>query len=231
MLLASREESRVRAAVAALSGAAVPGGAWVRVSGYDLTELPGTQRRLLVGVAGCDDVLERGTVARAVRYRDPDGDVQVAAALARVGLVERVAGLEKGERTQLRRGGEPLSTAERTRLLLARAAYGDPPLVVLDRIDTRLGEGGREILADLWATYPGVLAVASEAPAARPGPVTEWDLDRGTAGHAAVTLAGAVAAGRDRDGGAGGPAPARSDGAARQPAASAATPPAGAPGE
>ncbi|MPV36483.1 ABC transporter ATP-binding protein/permease [Georgenia subflava] len=177
VLARSADPARESETLAVLAGVTRVPGAWVRVSGHPLEDLPGARRRLLVGAATSTDVLERGTLARAVRYRDPESTLAIAEVLERVGLSDRVAELTDGERTRLRRGGEPLTAAERTRLLLARATFGDPPLVVLDRVDTRLGPGGHELIERLWRTYPGVIVVASDDPDGLPSPLTEWDLD------------------------------------------------------
>ncbi|WP_418607411.1 hypothetical protein [Georgenia sp. SUBG003] len=103
--------------------------------------------------------------------------------------------LERGDRTVLRRGGEPLTASERMRLLVARAVHGEPPLVVLDRVDTRLGEGGREVVDRLWQQYPGVVVAASDAPDALPGTPTVWDLDGVPPGARPVVLARAGTSG------------------------------------
>jgi ABC-type multidrug transport system fused ATPase/permease subunit len=177
VLVRSSDAGREAETLAVVAGVLRAPGAWVRVSGYPLDGLPATQRRLLVGTAASTDVLERGTLARAVRYRDPESTAPVGEVLESVGLATRVAALERGERTVLRRGGEPLIASERMRVLLARATYGEPALVVLDRVDTRLGQGGREVVDRLWRDYPGVIVAASDEPDALPGAVTVWDLD------------------------------------------------------
>ena len=71
VVVRSSDAGREAETLAVVAGVLDAPGAWVRVSGYPLQELPATQRRLLVGAAASTDVLERGTVARAVRYRDP----------------------------------------------------------------------------------------------------------------------------------------------------------------
>ncbi|GAA4287298.1 ABC transporter ATP-binding protein [Georgenia daeguensis] len=177
ILVRSADAGREAETLSVVAGVRHAPGAWVRVSGYVLQELPATQRRLLVGAVASTDVLERGTVARAVRYRDPESTASVPEVLEAVGLTGRVAALDRGERTVLRRGGEPLTVSERMRVLLARAVYGEPALVVLDRVDTRLGQGGGEVIDRLWLEYPGVIVAASDAPDALPGAVTVWDLD------------------------------------------------------
>ncbi|WP_299055916.1 ABC transporter ATP-binding protein [uncultured Nocardioides sp.] len=137
----------------------------VVVDGWPLAELPAQRRRELVGLAAAGQPLERGTVSRAVRYRRPDTHAGAATAvLDRVGLSATVAGLDRGERTELRRGGEPLSSADRARLRLARACLGDPPLLLLDRIDGDLDAAGRACLRDVVDAHPGVVVFTSDVP-------------------------------------------------------------------
>lgn len=151
------------------------------VDGEDQAHVPTRRRREIVGTAARGTALERGTIARAVRYRRPDLDVDEARrALVRVGLANRVAMMDKGERTELRRGGEPLTTPELARLKVARAIVGDPRLLILDHIDHELDDDGRAMLAELVATYPGVVVFASDQP------------DRVASEHRTLELAGRV---------------------------------------
>jgi ABC-type multidrug transport system fused ATPase/permease subunit len=147
---------------------AAPGpddGLEVVIDGWAHSRLEPRRRRELVGLAAAGSPLERGTVARAARYRRPDLDATAATTvLERVGLDVVLATLEKGERTELRRGGEPLGPADRARLQLARGVLGDPPLLLLDRIDADLDQAGREVLRRVVAEYPGVVLFASDAP-------------------------------------------------------------------
>lgn len=177
VVLRTDDPERVRAVVDLLTGNPTDARAWVRVAGCPLTELPGPRRRLFVGHAARAAALERGTIARAVRYRDPDSAEPVSQALAAVGLDRRVAALPEGERTRLRRGGEPLSPPERARLQVARALYGSPPLVVLDHIDDDLGSDGRRMLGGVLDDYPGVVVLATDDAMSLVPDHRVWDLD------------------------------------------------------
>lgn len=162
-ILLRTDDERDAAAVitALLSGSS---DAWVQVDGHSMLAQPATRRRELVGWAARGTAIERGTINRAVRYRMPSSEEQPAHALNRVGLTDRIAQLEDGARTVLRRGGEPLSMPDRARLLIARATYGDPPLLVLDHIDDQLDAAGREMLADLIGDYRGVVIARTHDP-------------------------------------------------------------------
>ncbi|WP_425563769.1 hypothetical protein, partial [Prauserella alba] len=194
VVLRSERREQVDAVVGLLAGssAAADGGArgWVRVSGQDLGRLAPEQRRRYVGFAARGVALERGTIARAVRYRHPASTEPVAAELAAVGLAERVRNLPKGERTTLRRGGEPLLLPERARLQLARARYRRPPLLVLDHIEEQLGAGGADLLRALLADYPGVVVLATEVPEQVVGEYEVWDLTAAAGERVRVTAAG-----------------------------------------
>lgn len=129
------------------------------VAGRNLRGVAPADGRKLVGLATRGTVFERGTLRRALRYRRPDLDDATAdEAFAAVGLdVDRFA---DGPRTVLRAGGEPLTVDERARLALARAIYGEPPLLLIADLDRDLDEEGRGRLAGILAAYPGVVLLA-----------------------------------------------------------------------
>lgn len=130
------------------------------VAGMHLASAAGRERRTLIGYAAASTVLERGTIARAVRYRRPELPAEEGSvALERAGLSEPIAALPDGERTRLKQGGEPLTVSQRARLLVARAALGEPPLLVLNRIDAELDHPGRLMLRELISSYPGVVVL------------------------------------------------------------------------
>ncbi|MFE7508111.1 ABC transporter ATP-binding protein [Promicromonospora sp. NPDC057488] len=129
------------------------------VAGQNLRGVAPADGRELVGLATRGTVFERGTLRRALRYRRPDLDDATAdEVFAAVGLdADRFA---DGPRTVLRAGGEPLTVDERARLALARAIYGEPPLLLVADLDRDLDEEGRDRLAGILAAYPGVVLFA-----------------------------------------------------------------------
>jgi ABC-type multidrug transport system fused ATPase/permease subunit len=147
------------------------------VNGQNLAAAPASARRRLAGYAVKGAFIERGTIARALRYRRPDLPPEITAqALARVGLTVPVARLPKAEHTILKRGGDPLSMSERARLQIARAVLGDPPMLLLNHIDFDLGAEGRSVLAQILNSYPGVAIIASDHPDVLVQEYWEWDL-------------------------------------------------------
>lgn len=147
--------------------AAPPPGSMINVwiDGIDVAESEPTVRRSLVGLAAHNSYLERGTVARAVRYRRPDlPDEAGISALHEIGLGPRLAELPDGPRTVLKSGGEPLRRSERARLQLARATLGTPPLLIVDRLDADLDEDGIDLLRHVVDAYPGAVLFVSDQP-------------------------------------------------------------------
>ena len=75
-------------------------------------------------------------------------------------------------------GGEPLAIPERGRLILARALFDSPPLLVFDHLDADLGREGRATMRQLLQDYPGVVVVASDAPGEIITPTRVWRPER-----------------------------------------------------
>ncbi|HEY6932011.1 MAG TPA: ABC transporter ATP-binding protein [Marmoricola sp.] len=192
VVVLSSDRATTTAALTALVGLDPPGAGQITLDGGDILARSSRERRALLGYAAQGMRLERTSIRRAVRYRHPETtDAAVEEMLGRVGLGEKVADLPEGADTTLREGGEPLTTPDRARLLLARAALGEPRLLVLDHLDADLGEAGRAMLRGLLASYPGIVVLASDNPAAVLVPDRWWDLDAG--GRRSPLSAGASA--------------------------------------
>jgi ABC-type multidrug transport system fused ATPase/permease subunit len=126
------------------------------VAGQNLRAVAPGRGRALVGLATRGTVFERGTLHRALRYRRPDlDDTTAEEVFESVGLA--VDGFPQGPRTVLRAGGEPLTTDERARLALARALYGEPPLLMIADLDRDLDQEGQARLERILTDYPGAV--------------------------------------------------------------------------
>jgi ABC-type multidrug transport system fused ATPase/permease subunit len=148
----------------------------VWVGGENLGAVAPARGRALVGLATRGAVFERGPLRRALRYRRPDLDEETAlAVLETVGLA--VGRFPDGPRTVLRSGGEPLSTDERARLALARAIYGEPPLLLVADLDRDLDQEGRDRLERILARYPGVVVLTGSDELARALGAEEFRVD------------------------------------------------------
>ncbi|TPV94383.1 MAG: ABC transporter ATP-binding protein [Myxococcales bacterium FL481] len=99
---------------------------------------PPALRRAACLVRG--DAVVEATILENLRLGDLRLDDKKAwQLLERVGLRNRVAGLEDGLSTHLRPSGGPLSSSEVARLCLARAIASQPRLLLLDKVLDNLG--------------------------------------------------------------------------------------------
>jgi len=184
VVVRSQDRAWASSVLAAVVGLERPLAGQVRVMGKDLATTSFREHRTLLGYAAQGMRLERTSISRAVRYRHPDAAAEsVGDMLSRVGLAERVASLPGGEKALLRQGGEPLTLPDRARLLLARAVFGQPPLLVLDHLDAEIGKAGRDEMRDVLHDFPGVVLLASDRPEDVMTATRRWDLDRGRTGR------------------------------------------------
>ncbi|WP_404289145.1 ABC transporter transmembrane domain-containing protein [Glutamicibacter arilaitensis] len=135
------------------------GGLWIAEGRSE--DLPDAERRKLIGAALSSMVPERGTIIRSLTYRHPGSSVKRALRVAAdCGL--DLATLPSGERTMLRRGGEPLDTTQRASLIVARALLRQPPVLILDSVLNRLPSLAREAVIRKLNAYPGVVIFQGE---------------------------------------------------------------------
>lgn len=136
-------------------------GVWVAEGRSE--DLPPTTRRRVIGGALESMVPERGTLARALRYRHPSASVEKALDLAKKCGLDLEA-LPQREATRLRRGGERLERGQQAALLVARALLREPPVLVLDQLLTRLPQAGYQYVVQRVNTYPGVVIFSGALP-------------------------------------------------------------------
>jgi len=143
-------------------------------------DLPARDRRKLIGSALESMVPERGTLARALRYRHPGASLPRALDLA-VDCGLDLEQLPDREQTKLRRGGEPLGRSQQAALLVTRALLREPTVLVLDELLTRLPAQGYEQVVRRINNYPGVVIYAGDLPGIEP--TSSWQPVGSPANH------------------------------------------------
>jgi ABC-type bacteriocin/lantibiotic exporter with double-glycine peptidase domain len=138
----------------------------VRIDGVDVRAWDLSRLRGEVALVRGQDIVE-GTIFENVGFgREEFGRADVERALAQVGLLEAVEGLPDRLDTRVLVGGRPLSSSQRTRLILARAIIGKPRLLLLDEVLENMEPQLLEELADavFARSNPWTLMVATSEP-------------------------------------------------------------------
>ena len=170
-----------------LVGSLAPTAGHVRLDGADLTAWPDADRGRYVGYLPQTVELFAGTVRDNIARLGETEDEAVVAAAERAGAHEVILGLPGGYDTPIGEGGVPISGGQRQRIALARAVFGEPPLLVLDEPNAHLdaegeqalvaavvGMGEQGVTVVLIAQRPGVMAQVDKILVLQAGSVTAF---------------------------------------------------------
>jgi ATP-binding cassette subfamily B protein RaxB len=129
----------------------------VLVDGIALQRYGVRQFRQQIGTVMQDDALLAGSVADNISFFDPDADPGKVMACAERACIHRdIAAMPMGYNSLVGDMGDLLSAGQRQRILLARALYRDPGILVLDEGTANLDAGTEqsivEVLRDLDVT-------------------------------------------------------------------------------
>ncbi|MBA8840023.1 MULTISPECIES: type I secretion system permease/ATPase [unclassified Ochrobactrum] len=131
-----------------LAGVSRPTCGCAFLGGIDIALLRHCDNARHIGYLPQDIELFGGAIKDVIGRLDGSDPQKVIEAAKLVGLHEAIMRLPQGYDTDIGEGGSLLLRAQRQQLGLARAAYGNPPLVVLDDPNSSLDYEGERLLFD-----------------------------------------------------------------------------------
>jgi ATP-binding cassette subfamily B protein RaxB len=128
-----------------LLGLLVPNEGKVLVDGMNLEQIDKTQFRSFMGTVMQDDQLFAGSIMENVAFFDPNLDIEwVIDCLQQAGLYKEVLSMPMGLQTLVGDMGTTLSGGQKQRLLVARALYKRPQIMILDEATSHLDKENQE---------------------------------------------------------------------------------------
>ncbi len=127
----------------------------ILVDGVDISEIPLSELRGLIGYVQQDIFLFAGDVLANIRLSSEISELEVAAAAARVGADRVIRRLPGGYAQTLGERGASISVGERQLLSFARAIAADPALLVLDEATSAVDS---EIEAEIQSALTTLMA-------------------------------------------------------------------------
>jgi ABC-type multidrug transport system fused ATPase/permease subunit len=154
--------------IAAMAGLLDPAAGQVLFEGRPLAELSAEEWRRTLGFASAMSPLLPGSIGMNLRYRMPDIDPDVIIEL----LIEMCAkdivfNKPKGLDHMLSDPYGELSLGQMQTLMIVRALLGEPPILLLDSVDSHLSPDTMTSLLAELRDYPGVVILVATRPEIR----------------------------------------------------------------
>ena len=120
----------------------------IYVGGQSLQKIDLTDYRKQVGTVMQDDQLFAGSISDNITFFDPSPDMQLMQQAATMAAIHReIVGMPLQYHTMIGDMGSVLSGGQKQRLLLARALYKRPRILILDEATSHLDVAGEQLVS------------------------------------------------------------------------------------
>lgn len=130
-----------------LLGLLTPTEGEILIGGKSLKKLGNSNYRKILGTVMQDDTLFAGTISENISFFAQDPDIELIEKCARIaGIYSEIDNMPMGFNTIIGDIGTGLSGGQTQRLLLARALYSNPRILVLDEATSNLDVDNEELI-------------------------------------------------------------------------------------
>lgn len=150
----------------------------ISFEGRDLRAEDERSRARLIGYASTDLALLPGSLGMNLGVRSKLSDYELARLARGCGLNKLIARMPGGLKGRLS-GRQDLSVGERQGIALARSLAGNPPLLLLDSVDSNLDAQTLEWLGEQLADYSGIVLMTATTERLRSAATVIWKMADG----------------------------------------------------
>lgn len=147
-----------------LSGLYTPTSGEILIGGKRLSNQEWRRWRQHVGIATQSDPLFRGSIKDNICFGRPYIETKLVKAATMAGIHDEIIAMSLGYETPVNDMNDAMSAGQRQRVLLARALYRDPVIIILDEITANLDEANEIKIANVLAGLAITRIVVSHRP-------------------------------------------------------------------